>query len=188
MNFYEIGHFYTNEHITKESLEYLNSHKFDPSDSICALFIDNYNQNSYTLNVNLLKRYAEEMLNCPISVYYEADMLLMYDNVLGLFKKEDLVITKYNRGKIKKMEIILNDTPITLAEVSPNFKPTCTMLSLIWTLYRSGIIEHNKPIRKVHTLINLRYDAVEAKVVELVNYICATNNIKQPNLKYWWWK
>lgn len=45
------------------------------------------------------------MLNCPISVYYEADMLLMYDNVLGLFKKEDLVITKYNRGKIKKWKL-----------------------------------------------------------------------------------
>lgn len=188
MNFIEIGHFYTNENITKESLDYLDFYKDNTTNSIYALFIDNYNQNSYNLNVNLLKKYAEEIINRPIKVYYEADMLSMYDDVLKLFRKEDLVISKYKRGKIKKIEIILNNTNITLAEVAPNFKPTCTMLSLIWTLYRAGIIEHNEPIRKVHTLINLRYDTVEAKVVELVDYICTTNKIKQPELKYWWWK
>lgn len=188
MNFVEIGHFYTNEHITKDSLSYLNFYKFKDNNSILALFIDNYNQNSYNLNVNLLKKYSEEILNRPIKIYYEADMLTMYDDVLKFFIKEDLVINKYNRGKVKKLEIILNDTRITLAEIYPNFKPTCTMLSLIWTLYRSGIIEHNEPIRKVQTLINLRYNTVESKVVQLVDYICTTNKIKQPELNYWWWK
>ena len=189
MNFLEIGHFYTDEFASNSSLNHLYYYNFSNIvDAIFALFIDDYNQKSNNLDVTLLKNNAETILNRTVDVFYESDMVKFYDKVLSYFNTDDLVINKYNRGKTKKLDIVVDGEFITLAELSPVFKPSCVMLSLAWTLYRSGIFKCNTPVNNVHTLLHLQYEPIEYKVQKLVKYICDHKCITHPELNYWIYK
>lgn len=173
-NFIEIGHFYTDDDISMIDLSYLDDIMDtikNSSNKVLALFIDNYNTVEHILDVPQLKLDYEGKLNTPIHIFYEGDMVQYYHKTLNFFTDKDLVVTKYNRGKKEKLELAIGDARITIAEISPNFKITCAMLSLMWTLYRLGVYNNDGILNNVTTIIDKKYMKVEEKVLMMLEYI-----------------
>lgn len=176
--FYELGHFYGDECINSSSLDYLSSFPVIPDDNILSFFIDDYNCPITSLNVNKLTTLANSIYNKEVEVHFESDMVKYYDRTVNLFSSNDLVITKYQRGTVEKCELALGDYRITLSEVYPNFKPTCAMLSLTWTLYRLGLFDYETSINDVMTCIHKQYEGVEKKVQLMLSYLTKKYEIK----------
>jgi len=190
INFIEVGHFYADEHNNQLNLSYLGdvvSKLKGLKNTFCALFIDNYNSTVFNLDINHLKSHYEIALDMPVHIFYEGDMKEYYLRTLSLFNEKDLVITKYNRGKKEKLELALGDCRITIAEISPNFKITCAMLSLMWTLFRLGFYEDKK--NNVITVIDEKFFNVEKKVLTMLQYIQDNHNHDCVSaVDYWFYK
>lgn len=170
--FYEIGHFYSDEKINMTHLQYLDKLPVDCSkNNKFSFFIDDYNTTKNHLDLSLLVGYSQDVFQQEVEVYFEKDMVQYYDTVIQLFSINDLVTTKYNRGKIEKQELALGDYRITLAETFPNFKPTCAMLSLTWSLFRLGMFETGASTNDIMTCIHSKYESVEQKVQTMLEYI-----------------
>lgn len=191
IQFFEVGHFYTdesNEHIDLTYLEQLcdKIKQFGKSLSIFSLFIDDYNQDSNVLDVQVLHKKTESILGVPVVVFYEKDMIQYFNQTLSLLTDSDLVVTKYNRGKKEKLELALGDTRITLAEIYPTFKPTCAMLSLTWSLFRLGVFDDN--CNDIFTIIDKKYEPVERKVQLMLDYISTRKYIPSNSINYWFYQ
>ena len=190
IQFIEIGHFYADEHINQLNLSYLGdvvTKLKGLKNAFCALFIDNYNASVFNLDVKQLKSHYEIVLDMPIHIFYEGDMKEYYNRTLSLFNEKDLVVTKYNRGKKEKLELALGDRRITIAEITPDFKITCAMLSLIWTLYRLGFYDNKK--NNVITVIDEKFSKVEEKVMTMLQYIQNNHNHEYIDaVDYWFYK
>lgn len=171
MVFCEVGHFYMDEQ--RCSLEYLRGMEI-PQNSRKALFIDDYNATNSVLDLSSLHSAATRIIG-DVEIHFEGDMVQYYDDVVNLFTDNDLVITKYRRNTIEKLELALGDRRITLAEIHPTFKPTCAFLSLSWTLYRMGVIGDSQ-CNKAHTIIDLKYKPIELKVTEMIEYLSTKHN------------
>ncbi len=180
--FYELGHFYTDESINKTSLDYLYNIPVK-SEGIFSFFIDNFNSTNDVLDYSLLLNTGKEVFNTDIELFFEKDMINYYDNTLDFLSPNDLVITKYQRGKVEKQELAIGDYRITLAEVFPTFKPTCAMLSFTWTLFRLGMFDNKKSNNDVMTCIHQQYESVEKKVQLMLEYIKQNCEIKH-NVEY----
>ena len=190
-NFIEVGHFYSDETNSEIKLDYLTPLKEtlrQMNTSVKALFIDDYTNNTKNLNITALRDEVERIIDSDIKIFYEGDMVQYFDQTISLFTDNDLVITKYNRGKTEKLELAINDYRITLAEVHPNFQPTCAMLSLIWTLYRLGAYSGVSDINPILTIIDSKYEPVENKVMKMVHYLQKQNGVVYtPSLNYWFY-
>lgn len=189
-NFIEVGHFYEDQQNSKIDLSYLSKiPNFLKNNGIFALFIDNYNASCSTLDVLTLKKEYERYFNTDIHVFYEGEMSRYYSSAISLFDTDDLVLVKYNRsGKIKLELVIGNDVRIGIADISPNFKISCVMLSFIWSLYRLGHFDGDCG-NKITTIIDEQYKAVEDKVLLMFDYISKKKSLDYRNfIEYFYYK
>lgn len=186
--FYEIGHFYSDELITANCLKHLNQIPIDHSkNNKLSFFIDDYNVSETKLDLSLLVMFSQDVFQQEVEIHFENDMVQYYDRVLQLLSTNDLVTTKYQRGRVEKQELALGDYRITLGETYPNFKPTCAMLSLTWSLFRLGMFEAGASTNDIMTCIHNKYEVVERKVEVMLEYIKQKHEVKN-EFKYFFYE
>lgn len=162
----EIGHFYTNEFFDANQLGYLREQKFNLSDEL-ILFIDDYTDPSDNLNIPLLKRACEEVLGRSVKVEYESEMVKFFDSA----------IMHLSPNKLKKISV--NDIPTELLyddrkifDYKTN-RPSCQMLSFIWTLFRLNVFKNKTggDDQFVLTVIDKKYFKLEQRVFSMIPLI-----------------
>lgn len=157
----EIGHFYTNEVFDSEGLKYLYQQKFRDEDTL-FLFIDDYTFQSDILNVSLLVTECEKILGRSVFIEYESKMARHFNYALQFL----------DENKIKKVTI--KNEPVELFYENKKIydyataRPTCQMLSFIWTLVRLGLIDGYGKTKDVLTVIDKKYMKLENRVFEMV--------------------
>lgn len=159
----EIGHFYIDEETPNVNYLY-DMVKYFPANSRKVLFVDDFHPDTCRLNVTGLKELCEEILSTQVDVVYESEMLDLYQQTLSLFNPEDLMLQKYRKSGTVKQDLVIDGQIFTLATVSPTFKPSCLMLSLIWSLER---LKQGPTM----TLIDEKYYGIEEKVLQLISYL-----------------
>jgi hypothetical protein len=160
--FVEIGHFYTDEEFDQLNLAYLREQKFNADDKL-FLFIDDYTNPSKALNLELLFEEVGKIVNRPIGIYYEADMVQHFEQALSFL----------DRKKLQKISV--NDVPTELRFDGRKIfdyttgRPTCQMLSFTWTLFRLGELTPTYGWSEpVLTVIDRKYAKLEDRVFHML--------------------
>lgn len=144
----EIGHFYCDQRVEDISLDYLDNFKFSDHDEL-ILFIDDYSTDKRVLNIEQLVYLVESRLQRKILVAYESEML-KYSNQTLEYLYANFIIKHSSELTLDKVKLKRHD------------KPTCFLLSLTWTLFRSGYFQEKE--FDVLTIISTRYQKLENKV------------------------
>lgn len=154
----EIGHFYLSDRYRPGALDYLKKQRFNDGDRF-HLFLDDYHADTNVLDIHTLKTDAQELVGGEVNVEFEASMVQYYEEAFKLLDPADITATYfadnctiYHRGR-------------TIYDITKK-RPSCQMLSFIWTLYRLGHFTGEE--NQVLTIIDSKYTNLEKRVFEML--------------------
>jgi hypothetical protein len=156
----EIGHFYMNEVFDANKLDYLHEQRFS-EDDVLILFIDDYSFPEKVLDLAALKDSCEKILGRTVQIEYESDMVRYFD----------LAILYLDPAKLKRISV--NDVPTEILYDDRKIydcqtkRPTCQMLSYIWTLQRLNAF-YKTCDKLVLTVIDRKYMKLEQRVYSMI--------------------